>query len=146
MRLIIRTLTLLLFISVSHAEIYKWTDENGRVHYGERPDNPNTEKVEIKSTAPKPDTGIDSDRKEKQRKLLDAFEEERAEKKQKKAEAEQKKREMERRCAKAKDRLRRLKNAGAYYALDKNGNRYYLEEKHLKNDIAELDKKIRKNC
>ena len=73
MRLIIWTLIFLLFISVSHAEIYKWTDENGQIHYGERPNNPNTEKIEIKSTAPKPDAGIDSDRKEKQRKLLEAF-------------------------------------------------------------------------
>ena len=145
-RLIIWTLTLLLFISVSHAEIYKWTDENGQIHYGERPNNPNTEKIEIKSTAPKPDAGIDSDRKEKQRKLLEAFEAERAEKKQEKEKAEKEKRELKRNCAYLKDHYKNLKRTNIYYDFDEDGNRIYLDESIQEQDIAEAEKLIRKHC
>lgn len=44
-------LALLLVIAVkSHAEIYKWTDENGRTHFSDRPTSKNAEKVNIRGT------------------------------------------------------------------------------------------------
>lgn len=146
MQLLIRTLILSLFIPICHAEIYKWTDENGRVHYGERPNNPNTEKIEIKSTAPKPDAEVDSDRKEKQRKLLEAFEEERAEKKQKKAETDKQKREMKKKCAELKDYYKSIKEANILYDLDEQGNRRFLEEEEHKKQIADVEDAMKKHC
>ena len=91
MQLLIRILIILLIPPLCYAEIYKWTDENGGVHYGERPSNPNSEKIEIKSSTSQPDEGLEKHRK-KQQKLLQSYEDERAEKKQQKAEDEKAKR------------------------------------------------------
>lgn len=44
-----RALFLLLFFSgIASAEVYKWTDENGRVHFGDRPSSENAQTVQIK--------------------------------------------------------------------------------------------------
>lgn len=41
-------LLLVVFSSVASAEVYKWTDEKGRVHFGDRPFSENAETVQIK--------------------------------------------------------------------------------------------------
>lgn len=41
-------LFLLLMQASVHAEVYKWVDENGQVHYGERPGNTASERVTIR--------------------------------------------------------------------------------------------------
>lgn len=38
----------LFFLSSSYAGVYKWVDENGQVHYGERPIGTNAERVTIR--------------------------------------------------------------------------------------------------
>ena len=145
MRLVIKILIFSLFVSICHAEIYKWTDENGQVHYGERPKNPDTKKMEIKSSASKSDGDLEK-RREKQKKLLQAYEDERAEKKQQRAEAEKEKRESKQNCASLKDHHKTLKQTNLYYDLDEEGNRVYLDEAVLKKDIAEAEELIRKHC
>jgi len=43
------TLLILFFVGNSSAEIYKWLDEQGKVHYSDQPLGKNNEKVEVKS-------------------------------------------------------------------------------------------------
>ncbi|OZG70472.1 hypothetical protein BTA51_25380 [Hahella sp. CCB-MM4] len=44
-------ITLTLFFSgASSAEIYKWVDESGQVHFGDKPQGKKTERVQIKSS------------------------------------------------------------------------------------------------
>ncbi len=134
-----------MLIPVCQAEVYKWTDENGRVHYGDRPQGSESEKLDIKTGTPKPDAELDEHR-EKQRKLLDVFDEERAEKKEKKAAAEKEKRETKRKCAELKDYLKSLKEVSSLYELDEKGNRRYLDEETHKKEIAEVEKTVKKHC
>jgi signal recognition particle GTPase len=145
MQLLIRILIILLIPPLCYAEIYKWTDENGGVHYGERPSNPNSEKIEIKSSTSQPDEGLEKHR-EKQQKLLQSYEDERAEKKQQKAEDEKAKRKLKKNCAYLKDHYKTLKQTNIYYDIDEDGNRIYLDESILKKDIAEAEELIRKYC
>jgi len=55
---------LLAFQAPLYAGVYKWTDEDGQVHYGERPESSNAEKVIIRSNETTK-TGI-AERAEKQ--------------------------------------------------------------------------------
>ena len=143
---IIGILITIFLSNVCHAEIYKWTDEYGRVHYGEKPASETTEKIEIKSSTPSRDSGIDEDRKEKQRKLLEVLEGERQEKEQIKAEELKQKRDIDRKCAELKDYHKTLKEVNLLYDLDEQGNRKFLSEKDHKKEIAEVEETMEKYC
>ena len=129
----------LLLSPVCQAEIYKWTDENGRVNYGEKPASKNTEKIEIKSSPSNPDPELTEDRKEKQRKLLEVLEQERQEKAQQKTEDLKQKRELE-------DYHKTLKEVNQLYDLDEEGNRKFLSEEEHEKEIAEVEKNLEMHC
>ena len=68
------TLLLVLTVAAPAAGVYRWIDERGRVHYTDRPPNPDTEAKRM-TIAPAP--GVDpelSARRERQRRLLEAIE------------------------------------------------------------------------
>lgn len=71
------------------AEIYKWTDENGNVHYADSPGIQNAEKIEIKKSQAE-DPRLRRQRK-RQLRMLEIYHEERQEKQQLLAKAKQKK-------------------------------------------------------
>ncbi len=66
----------------AHAAIYKWTDNKGHVHYGDKPGGAsNAEQLNVDTS----NTGImpdDASRDEKRQRLLDAIQEDRQEKEQ----------------------------------------------------------------
>ena len=139
-------ITLLLFFSsLANAGIYKWTDENGRVHYGDKPATDGEElNIQVKeSVAP---IKNDETRKERRQRISDSMTDDRLDRKKKKDEAKKKKAKSNRQCVQAKDRLKRYKRAGRLYNLDKDGNRRILSDKSRDNSIASLQKKISKNC
>ena len=136
----------LLISTVCHAEIYKWTDEHGRVHYGERPQTENTEKIEIKTSPSDQDPELAKERQEKQRKLLEVLEEERQEKNQQRTEELKQKREIERKCAELRDYHKTLKEVNLLYDLDEEGNRKFLSEKEHEKEIAEVENYLEKHC
>jgi len=106
-------IALLTFLPDVSAEIYKWVDENGRVHFGDKPSADDAVKVIIKKV-PAKDVILEQHR-EKQRRLLDIYDEERKEKQQNQAKilAEIKKREAK--CTKAKAYLEATINASYLY-------------------------------
>ncbi|MES9943538.1 MAG: DUF4124 domain-containing protein [Candidatus Thiodiazotropha sp.] len=137
-------LFLLLIITFQlHAGVYKWVDDKGRVHFSDRPVTGQSEEVNIKQQeAAQPSAG-QHDRKLKMQRMLDVYQEERAEKKEakQKQQAERKKRKQN--CARAKDRYNSHVRARGIYDLNKEGERQYLSEaerarhmKRLKSDIA----------
>ncbi|MFT5132002.1 MAG: hypothetical protein ACI9SC_000465 [Gammaproteobacteria bacterium] len=92
------------------AAVYKWVDENGKTHYGDKPHSEKAESIRIKK---KPTLDPDHDaRVEKQRRLLNALDEDRLEAKKTKenAAAEMSKRKTN--CAKAQKDLENITNAG----------------------------------
>ncbi len=113
--------SLILFGSVASAQIYKCTDAQGKVHYGDRPCGENAS-VFVPRDAPQGDAGTDQ-RRHKTQRLLDALEEERRQTQQ--AAQEQRLVAEKRRlnCQHARARLRRLSEASALYHVDEEGNR-----------------------
>lgn len=63
---------LLLLASTAYGQVYKWTDENGNVHFGTQPPPGQQEEVEIRES--KTGTMVT----DRQRKMLDQIDEERA--------------------------------------------------------------------
>ena len=59
------------------AQIYKWTDEDGQVHYGDRPGNPDSVQMQIRQ--PNSVSAADTLREKQRLRLLDVLNEERNE-------------------------------------------------------------------
>ena len=131
--------------SVSIAGVYKWVDEEGRTHYGEKPPVENASKLEIKDT-PNADDSFKQQSIDQQ-KLLEIYEEERILKKEEKLKAEKEKEERKKQCQYLASELSDLKQGGvAFYDLDEKGERKYYSEAELVAYIDTKQKEYDKNC
>lgn len=127
------------------AEIYKWVDEDGRVHYGEKPPVEDASKVEIKDS-PRVDDSLQQQSIDQQ-KLLQIYEEERNLKKEEKLKAEKEKAERKKQCQYLASELSDLKQGGmAFYDLDEKGERKYYSEAELASYIGQKQKEYDKSC
>lgn len=141
-----RLIILLLFLSsVTNAGVYKWTDESGNVHYGDK-STISSEQLNISTDKSARSTTNEETRAERRQRISDSLTDDRLLRNEKKAEAKKKKTESNRQCVYAKDRLKRYQSAGRLYNLDKDGNRNVLSNKSRDKTIANLQKEIRKNC
>ena len=127
------------------AQVYKWIDENGKTHYGDKPENDTAESVHIrKKSALDPDH---QSRAEKRTRLLNILDEEREEMKQEKAQEAEDKRKLAAKCAQEKKNLEKINNATFMYKKSddpKNPIVYSHEERQkITNN---LKKAIQKYC
>jgi hypothetical protein len=115
---------------VSATDVYRWTDENGVVHFGERPPQVGGERIELRQQ-PGQAKDLDAaaaDRRQRQQRLLDAYSYERSRKKQQQAEVEAAEARDARRCDRLKRHWRSLSWGGpVYYGQDDGGRRYLSE-------------------
>ncbi len=130
---------------IAVAEIYKWVDEDGRVHYGEKPPVEDASKIEIKES-PKVDDSFQQQSIDQQ-KLLQIYEEERNLKKEEKLKAEKEKAELKQQCQSLANNLNDLKQGGlSFYDLDEKGERKYLSAEELAAHIKKLQDDYDKYC
>src|SRR5690606_37982729 len=130
---------------IAVAEIYKWVDEDGRVHYGEKPPVEDASKIEIKES-PKVDDSFQQQSIDQQ-KLLQIYEEERNLKKEEKLKAEKEKAELKQQSQTLVNKLNDLKKGSlTSYDLDEKGERKYLSAEELAAHIKELQDDYDKYC
>ena len=140
------TLTFLLLLSsmACQAEIYKWVDDQGKTHYGDKPSSNSKElDVNIEKSG-----NLDSikHRKSRQDKLLESLE---ANRKRKEENAEKKKKavsDRKRRCTIAKQTLKGYERAGYLYGLDKDGNKVIRSNEERQEATDAQRKKVKKLC
>jgi len=111
------------------AEVYKWTDAQGRVHYGDRAPDQDVKPMDIDPHS-NSSSGVadDAQRQENTRRLLRAFEEENRIKQEQQRQQQAQASKRKKRCAEARDRRSRYRDARALYDFDKQGKRYFLSE------------------
>lgn len=131
-------------MSLSQAEIYKWVDEHGETHYGDRPIE-NSEELNVNTDNTGNRKSI-SNRKERQKKLLDSMEEDRNRKQEEASRQKKNKENHKRRCAIAKDRLKGYERAGYLYGIDKNGKKVVRSNEERQQATDKLRKQIKKHC
>ena len=133
------------------ADVYRWVDENGRVHFGDRP--PVSEAAETttidtqNSPPPSPDTAPgSSDRSVARQRLLDQYQKER----EAKQEAVQRKQAQEQRreqlCLQARTDLENYQTHPVLYEMSSNGERRYLSEEERAQTIAEARQAVEHWC
>ncbi|MBU2884538.1 DUF4124 domain-containing protein [Gilvimarinus agarilyticus] len=141
-------LALMVMISVPAvcgAELYRWTDSDGKVHYSDR--NPGDVQAESIEKTLKP-VNVDESHQET-KKLNRVFpegenEELTSETAQKRRQEQQAQQEQDQRCAQAKEYLRKLK--GPVYFVDEEGNEYDISERERQEREKELEQSIAEHC
>jgi hypothetical protein len=142
--------SLLLFICLlplSHAEIYRWVDDNGKIQFSDRPSARDSKAEQVKVNTQRNSYG-GGGLLERQKDLLDGYQAKDAQKvkdkQQAKRQAAQDKR-LQTRCLNAKDRLKNYQRS-ALYRLDNKGERIYYSEEQRSKAIAKFQQLIQKNC
>ena len=139
-------LTLLICFSATtiQAEIYKWTDDQGNTHYGDKPIEKSKEMdINIEKSGNMKEK---VNRKERLKKLLGSMEEDR-QRKQDEAEKIKKERQKHKKnCDRANDRLKGYERAGYLYNYDKDGKKVISSNESRQKATDGLRKKIKKNC
>ncbi len=115
----------LLSLQVCAGGIYKWVDENGKVHYSDRPVGKGVESVKVPTGGRASSVAAPTmqQRREKQQRLLKAYERKRNEKKSAKLKAAKAKAKAKRNCVLARDRLKSIADAGYLYRVGEDGRR-----------------------
>jgi hypothetical protein len=120
------------------AEVYRWTDADGQVHYGSRPPPQGAQRLELPASAP-PEGDADAARRlERQRRVLDDFEYQRAKKKEEAERAARQQQVDAARCRALQQRWRLLSHGGPVYFRDAGGERDYLDDERRAAEQARL--------
>ncbi|HEY9052387.1 MAG TPA: DUF4124 domain-containing protein [Gammaproteobacteria bacterium] len=128
------------------AEIYKWTDEQGNVHYSDKPVKEDAQQMEIKTEWATQPRVSEQERQERRQRLLQAYDEDRAKQKEIDDKEQKQKDKLKRDCVIARDRLARYEKSRGLYDFDKDGNRIILEDKERQRITDSLRQQINQNC
>ncbi|MGI9304540.1 MAG: DUF4124 domain-containing protein [Gammaproteobacteria bacterium] len=128
---------------VDAKQVYKWTDSEGNVHYGDRPNGAASEQIEVKSSDTAAPSASEAQRRERQNRLLQIYDEERREAREAAEKEKQNKEIAKRNCNVARDHLAQIQDASYLYRLDDKGERvaYTDEERTQATRKAELSVK-----
>ena len=132
----------LLLQSPAHADVYKWVDEDGQVHYGEQPGNTGAEKVPIRTNETTTPRTMNKDAVD----VVKADEE--AKNKLKKEAEEEKKINRDKRkwCNEAKRDLQAISTRGRLREINEKGEYITLTEEQRQQRISAARKKEREFC
>lgn len=128
-------------------EIYKWTDDNGDIHYEDRPTG-DTEIVRLDLRSKNTDNTVVQARLDEDRKARDAARqvasEAPPEMSKEEIRAEQKKRQEQ--CQMYRDRLESFLRSQRLYQEDTSGERQYLSEDETMAARSKVEGQIQKYC
>ena len=143
---LLATLILCFASAAATAEVYKWVDEQGKVHYGDRPPARGTHADTLALPPAPPADAEVVERAFMRQRLLDAFEAERREEQQTQAEAEAAQRELEGRCTRLAQQLARFERANIVYTEGENGERVYMSDDERTRAVGQARDWIAKHC
>ena len=135
-------LCLLVLPGLATAEIYRWTDANGQVHFGQRPAASGAERVEVRPQVVERDQQT-REREERTSRFYDARREEQAQASAQAAERQSK------RAAECQDLRRRLANIPegySYYRTDETGERSYYSDQQVDTARQQLQRQVTERC
>ncbi len=127
------------------ASVYKWTDENGVTHFGDRqPTGQTAERVNIRTGTPSKSA---SERPSPQERLnsLEEQQQEQAEREQETAVQEARRKQREANCATARSNLKLLSQTGRI-RIEENGEQRFLTPEEIQQKREEFEQIAADNC
>ncbi len=132
------------------SKIYKWTDENGKVHYSDKPIDDKSKQIKTDRHPSKKDVIQAKQRASSlikhQNKVQEIAEEDARDKENAEIKAAKEKKAMNRVCFQLKDEMLLLGQGYATYITDDEGKRHFLSDEEKTKQIAKLKLAIEKNC
>lgn len=139
-------------LPLADAAVYRWVDEQGRVQFGDRPppgrelETLNIKSVPTPRSAETNSSPSELERQELRRKMLDNYQEERAERRQARKKRAQEAAQQRRLCVEAKDRLRGYEHSTALYKLQPDGTRLFLTREQFETEMMAARTAVRRLC
>lgn len=142
--LILLALNLLAGSAVA-AEVYKWKDAEGHLHFGDRPPTAegDAESVTIRSGAP---AAANGNSQERLRQVLDGFTKEREAREASQAAAQDAQQQREQACTRAKARQYSAEHSNFLFVYTPTGERRVLEGAEYNNVIAKARQAVADSC
>ena len=143
--------TSLLFVLPVQAEVYKWTDEHGRVHFSDKPPTENSPEYQLRTPASADNASpqeslTDAERRARQRKLSESLEADRRGIEQTESKRKEQQARREHNCKVARAELRSSSNVNRIYDYDKQGNKVYYNEARKQRYLESKRAAVRKWC
>jgi len=128
------------------SEIYKWTDAEGNVYFGDNPNNKDKATELNINTESRSGVTHSSGRNKHRDLLLKQSAEARAEKAEKKKKYQEKRKRMKRKCVLARGHLKQHIRASGVYKVNSKGERQYYSNKERAKSEKRLRSSINKYC
>lgn len=134
-------LCILLLPCIVNAEIYRWTDANGQVHFGEAP-RAGAVPVEVKPPALQQDAAA----AERQQRSERFFQARREEQQQNSEKNQQQQAKSAQECQQLREQYAELAQGGTFYKVDAQGERKYYDEAQLDSARSRLKARLAQRC
>jgi hypothetical protein len=131
----------LLASPLAPAEIYRWVDPQGNVHFDARP-RPGAEQVEVRPQIVERDDAT----REREARTERFFEARRQEQQAASQAASEEHTRRERVCRQLRQELSRLSHGGRYFRADAKGGRVYYSDEEIGAARRQLASRISQNC
>lgn len=128
--------------SLATAEIYRWTDAQGRVHFSQRPQAASAERVEVRPQV----VQRDEQTRAREQRLEQIHEARRMEQQQATAQASQARAEHEQQCTQLRQRLARLDEGGRFYRHAADGTVEYVSDQEVESTREQLREQVNATC
>lgn len=146
-----RILRVLIIVSLAGpaagAGVYKWVDEQGRVHFGDRPQSETAKEMQIKiDPRSSPPAATEAERARNRKRLLEMYQEDREAKKEAAQKQKQERAQRAAKCKRARRELEQFSNARGLYEDVEGGERRYLSFEARDRYIAGLRREVSNLC
>lgn len=148
--LLLSALLCIAFSTNLSAKVYKWVDENGKVHYSDKPFNKGEKELDIKSKV-SPEQSAQArakaqERIEKLKRQVQSTIAEQNAQQESSAKSAQEKRKLKQNCTVAQKQLALLKQQVRIVETDEKGEVKYLTDEERQKQIKELKGLISQHC
>ena len=134
-------LTLILMPALASAQIYRWTDADGRVHFGQRPPA-GAEQIEVRPQV----VERDDQTREREARSERVFDARRKEQQAAREQASQTRAAREQECQSLRSQLSQLQLGGRFFRNDAAGERVYYSDSELEAARQRLAARISQVC
>jgi hypothetical protein len=136
-------LCLLLLPALASAEIYRWTDEQGRVHFGQRPAaGAQAQQVEVKPQI----IERDEQTREREERAARFYKARQAEQEQTRIQASEFRAERNAQCERLRQALSDIAPGQRYYQTMIDGSRHYYSDAELDTARQQLRDQLSEHC
>ena len=126
-------------------QIYKWVDENGKVHFGDRP-KPENQATKVKVKKGNSISAPQGERLRKQQLLLEHFERKRTQKREAEKKQEAKQAKFDAGCRNLRATLTNYENSRGIYIEKPDGTKSYLSDSQRRGEIERLRGMLAEHC